>query len=156
MGTGAPVTPPTATAAPDGGELATDHLRELLAQHDELRALMDACERLAEALDGGGPVHAELAAEVGRLRASFDRHNRYEETLLRPVLLEEEPRREDRVDRMVREHVDEHGAVRASLGGPATADLRASIAMLRTHLAAEETYFRRSRVLRHGKQDDDR
>lgn len=132
-----------------------DHLAELLRQHDELRGLMDTCERLADALDEGRPVHTELATGVARLRHAFERHNRYEERLLRPVLLEEDPGADAKIERMVRDHVDEHGAVNARLAGAASAELRGSIAMLRAHLAAEETYFQRSRVLRAGVTVDD-
>jgi hypothetical protein len=93
-----------------------------------------------------GPL--QLTREVARLRLAFDAHNRFEEQLLRPVLLDADAFGEVRVERMCEEHVGEHRAIRAQLGTEATADLRAVIASLRAHLDAEERYFLSAKVLR--------
>lgn len=123
-------------------------LAELEAQHAALRGMMDRCDELADELDAGrmGPV--QLTREVARLRLAFDAHNRFEEQLLRPVLLGTDSFGEVRVERMFEEHVGEHREIRVRLGSDATADLRAVIASLRAHLEAEERYFLSAKVLR--------
>jgi hypothetical protein len=123
-------------------------LAELAAQHEVLRGMMDRCEELADELDAGRMGPMQLTREVARLRLAFDSHNKFEEELLRPVLLASDSFGEVRVDRMIEDHVGEHRAMRQQLGSPATADLRAVIAHLREHLAAEERYFLSARVLR--------
>lgn len=123
-------------------------LAELAAQHDVLRGMMDRCEELADELDAGRMGPMQLTREVARLRLAFDAHNRFEEQLLRPVLLGTDAFGEVRVERMFEEHVGEHRAMRTQLGSNETVDLRAVIADLRAHLAAEERYFLSARVLR--------
>jgi hypothetical protein len=123
-------------------------LAELAAQHDILRGMMDRCEQLADELDAGRMGPLQLTREVARLRLAFDAHNRFEEQLLRPVLLATDSFGEVRVEHMVEEHVGEHRAIRIQLGSDATADLRAVISSLRAHLDAEERYFLTARVLR--------
>lgn len=123
-------------------------LAELAAQHAALRGMMDRCDELADELDAGrmGPV--QLTREVARLRLAFDAHNRFEEQLLRPVLLGTDAFGEVRVERMYEEHVGEHREIRVKLGSEATVDLRQVIANLRAHLDAEERYFLSAKVLR--------
>ncbi len=123
-------------------------LAELAAQHRILRGMMDRCEELADELDAGRAGPLQLTREVARLRLAFDAHNRFEELLLRPVLLAGDAFGEVRVERMCEEHVGEHREMRARLGSSATADLRGVIASLRAHLDAEERYFLTARVLR--------
>jgi hypothetical protein len=123
-------------------------LAELSAQHAALRGMMERCEQLADQLDAGRMGPLQLMREVERLRLAFDAHNRFEEQLLRPVLLEADGFGDARVERMVHEHVSEHRAMRGQLASPATAELRAAIAALREHLEAEERYFVSAKVLR--------
>jgi hypothetical protein len=123
-------------------------LAELSAQHEALRGMMERCEQLADELDTGRMGPLQLTREVSRLRLAFDAHNRFEEQLLRPVLLEADGFGDARVERMIDEHISEHRAMRTELASPATADLRAAIAELRAHLAAEERYFVTAKVLR--------
>jgi hypothetical protein len=123
-------------------------LAELAAQHEVLRGMMDRCEELADELDAGRMGPTQLTREVARLRLAFDSHNKFEEELLRPVLLAGDSFGEVRVERMIEDHVGEHRAMRQQLGSPATSDLRAVIAHLREHLATEERYFLSARVLR--------
>jgi len=101
---------------------------ELLQQHEQLRALIDRCEQLADAFDAGRAAPDVLTREVAQLRAAFDAHNRFEEQLPRAVL------------HVGDDHASEHRALRGQLDGP-TAELRAALAGLREHLAAEERYF---------------
>jgi hypothetical protein len=123
-------------------------LAELAAQHKVLRDMMARCEELADELDAGGAGPMQLAREVARLRLAFDSHNRFEEQLLRPVLLATDSFGEVRVDRMCEEHVGEHRAIRVQLASSTTADLRAVLEDLRAHLDAEERYFLTAKVLR--------
>jgi len=123
-------------------------LAELAAQHAALRGMMERCEDLADELDAGRMGPMQLTREIARLRLAFDSHNRFEEQLLRPVLLGTDSFGPVRVDRMFEEHVGEHRAIRVQLGSNATADLRAVIASLRAHLDAEERYFLTAKVLR--------
>lgn len=127
-------------------------LAELISQHDALRLAMEVCESLADDLDANpngdpGPLTRELA----HLRTAFDAHNKFEEQLLRPVLLASDSFGTVRVDRMVDDHVAEHRMVRERLSSPATSALRDVIETLRAHLDAEERYLLSSRVLRDGK-----
>jgi iron-sulfur cluster repair protein YtfE (RIC family) len=123
-------------------------LAELIAQHDALRELMDRCEALADQLDQQAGDPLDLTREIARLRTSFDAHNKFEEQLLRPVLLAEDSFGAVRVDRMVEDHVHEHAAMGARLGSPSTSGLRDVIETLRAHLEAEERYLLSSKVLR--------
>ena len=123
-------------------------LAELLQQHDDLRAIMDRCELLADEIDiGKGDVGA-LTREVAKLRLAFDAHNKFEEQLLRPVLRELDAFGEVRIERMFHDHLREHRAMRLQLGDATTNALRSAIDDLRVHLQAEERYFVSSKVLR--------
>ena len=122
---------------------------ELIAQHDSLRTIMDRCEALADQLDREPATDpTPLTRELARLRLAFDAHNKFEEQLLRPVLLEHDSFGPVRIDRMVEDHVHEHRELRERLGSPATAELRDVIETLRAHLEAEERYLLTSKVLR--------
>lgn len=124
-------------------------LSELIAQHDSLRCMMDLCEDLADHLDSqpdGDPM--PLTRQLARLRLAFDAHNKFEEQLLRPVLLEHDSFGPVRIQRMVEDHIHEHQAIGARLESPSTAALRDVIETLRAHLDAEERYLLSSKVLR--------
>lgn len=124
-------------------------LSELIAQHDSLRCMMDLCEDLADALDlrpDGDP--APLTRELALLRLAFDAHNKFEEQLLRPVLMEHDSFGPVRVQRMVEDHIHEHKTIGERLASPATAALRDVIETLRAHLDAEERYLLTAPVLR--------
>jgi hypothetical protein len=123
-------------------------LTELSKQHDALRAMIDACEKLADELDAGEGDPSLLTREVAKLRVAFDAHNKFEEQLLRPVLREIDAFGEVRIERMIADHIGEHHAVREHLGDGPVAVLRAALDQLRVHLQAEERYFLSSKVLR--------
>lgn len=116
-------------------------LAELAAQHAQLRGMMDRCDELADALDAGLTGPTQLLREVARLRLAFDEHNRFEERLLRPVLLAGTPGGAIRIGGLIEHHVSEHRAMRHQLASSATSDLREVIASMREHLATEERYF---------------
>lgn len=122
-------------------------LIELLEQHDKLRELMDACDELADEADRtGNPV--KLTREVAKLRLAFEAHNKFEEAMLRPVLLAADAFGSVRIDQMITSHVHEHATIRGRLHGWVTEELRGVIASLREHLDAEERYFLTTRVIR--------
>lgn len=123
-------------------------LTELLKQHQSLRAMIDACDKLADELESGQGDPTALTREVAKLRLAFDAHNRFEEQLLRPVLREIDAFGDVRIDRMIADHLGEHRAVREHLGEGPVAVLRAALDHLRVHLQAEERYFLSSKVLR--------
>jgi hypothetical protein len=123
-------------------------LDELAEQHAMLRELMERCEELADDVDAGTQDASRLLQEVTRLRAAFDAHNRFEEELLRPLLLDVDWLGAVRVSRMVEDHVEEHRALRRELVATPTSGLRGVIADLRDHLVGEERYLLSRKVLR--------
>ena len=114
---------------------------ELLAQHAELRVIIERCERLADEVGRGAAEPASLTREVARLRLAFDAHNRCEERSLRPLLADSGAFAEVRLDRMCSDHADEHRMMRGGLGVGVLDQLHATLARLRDHLATEERYF---------------
>ena len=120
-------------------------LDELLQQHEMLRQSMDECEQLADRIDAGRGDIGALVREVGSLREAFEVHNDFEELILRPLLRGLDAFAEARVDQMCADHVVEHRALRGRLDGP-TAELRATLYELRSHLATEERYFRAASI----------
>jgi hypothetical protein len=137
---------------------APSHARaELIAQHDNLRRLMDRCEELADGIDGNPDADpTPLTRELTGLRVAFDAHNAYEEQLLRPLLLGHDSFGTVRIERMVVDHVHEHREIRGRLALPGTAEVRDVVESLRAHLDAEERYLLTSRVLRDDTSSVDR
>lgn len=120
-------------------------LAELKAQHDLLRGMMDRCEELADELDAGRCDPTQLTREVTRLRLAFEAHNKFEEQLLRPVLLDSISAAE--LERMIGQHVEDHRVMRQRLATSETSALRDVIDSMRLHLAAEERYLLSTRTL---------
>jgi iron-sulfur cluster repair protein YtfE (RIC family) len=121
---------------------------QLAAQHADLRDRIARCEDLADGLDAGHLEPAQLLREVADLRIAFDRHNQFEERLLRPILLDADWLGAVRVARMVEDHAEEHRSMRRGLDTTTSAALRDVLADLRAHLDTEERYFLRRKVLR--------
>lgn len=115
-------------------------LELLLAQHAALRTLIDACTALESAPD--------LERAVARLRLAFEDHNRYEETVLRPILSDVDAFDEVRIERMLADHVAEHRALADRMATVSRGALQALLGTLRDHLATEERYFLSPRVVR--------
>lgn len=118
----------------------THVLELLLAQHASLRSLMEACEQFESA--------ADLERAIARLRLAFEQHNRYEETVLRPILGDVDAFDDVRLDRMVGGHVAEHHALADRMAMVSPGALQALLATLREHLASEERCFLSPRVVR--------
>jgi hypothetical protein len=122
-------------------------LRDLFAQHEQLRVIMDDCERLADQVDRGQRDLGGLIREVAKLRVALSAHNRFEEQVLRPILRELVAFGDVRLDHAFAEHIDEHHVLARDLNGP-MAELRATVHRVRAHLAAEERYLHSARLLR--------
>ena len=121
--------------------VVTNAVAEILAQHDELRTMMDRCEQLADHVDIGKASPETLIREIAQLRITLEKHLRDEELLLRPLLREADMTSDLRIERAVADHVTEHRAMaQRFLPGP-TAELRDTLASLRDHLENEERYF---------------
>jgi hypothetical protein len=105
-----------------------------------LRGMLERCEALADELDAGRCGPLQLTREVTRLRLAFDAHNRFEEELLRPLLLAGLPAAA--LERTVEDHVASHRAMRVGLASDETAVLRDVIDAMRAHLDMEEGYLR--------------
>lgn len=123
--------------------------KELDAQHAALRGMMDRCLDLADALDAGRCGPTQLVREVERLRLAFDAHNRFEETLLGPLLAAQHPATP--AEPIEHAHIAEHRALRVRLatdvGSSASRELRDVIEQLRAHLDREEDLLRTARGL---------
>lgn len=115
-------------------------LERLLAQHASICTLIEACAELES--------RADLERALARLRLAFEEHNRYEETVLRPILGDVDAFDEVRIDRMVAGHVAEHRALADGMAMSSPTALQALLATLRDHLAMEERYFLSPRVVR--------
>jgi hypothetical protein len=121
---------------------------ELLQQHREIRAMMEATRAIAvrwRAGDGGGD---ELQASVVCLADRVRTHNLREEELLGDVIPDADAWGPARATVMADEHVKEHGRLyTALLGLPCTsaemagAGVVALIALLREHMDREEAVF---------------
>jgi len=118
--------------------------KQLIAQHDEIRAHLNACSIWARRLRDGEPVHAELDAALAALRQDFMAHNATETELVRPLLRDSPHWGTLLIDRMLEEHVAEHAAFWDVLSG-ATAEIAGRIdeliEELDAHMAAEERTF---------------
>src|SRR5262249_55222388 len=116
-------------------------LDTLAAQHAVLRELIERCDAMADEVDIGMTEPGQLVTEVAQLRSAFDEHNRVEEHLLRPLLLDVDGLGAVRVSRLVDDHIEEHRAMRLGLGATPTAALRSVLAKLRDHLRSEEHWL---------------
>lgn len=116
-----------------------------------LRGMMDRCTELADELDAGRSGPTQLTREVTRLRLAFEAHNKFEEELLRPVLLASRPA--DELDRLIADHVDDHREMRRQLETSETTMLRDVIDAMRAHLEAEERFLFTARSVAAGDQN---
>ncbi len=123
----------------------------LLAQHARLRVLFGEALALARGREVTGEGGAALEELLPRISRAFAEHNRYEESVLRPVLLARDGWGAARVDRMMEEHVEEHRAFVEQLTAGAVQSARALadfIEEVEAHMAAEERVFLNVAVLR--------
>jgi hypothetical protein len=122
--------------------------KQLLVQHDLIRAHLAECMSLARRMRTGEALAGQLDAALSRLRLAFSEHNRAETELMHRLLLHDTPGRATRgtllVERMLEEHVAEHIALGELLEGasPMVAATMDDLAYeLDAHMAAEERTF---------------
>ena len=141
----------------DGNASNRDVLEELSAQHEELRQLLVACEQAADQAERtGSRAGRPMVRAATTLLEALSRHNREEERLLRPILLEADSFGEVRVSQMAEDHMAEHAAIISALRDIALIDepaaaaraLRPWLARLRQQLTTEERQFLNDRVVR--------
>ena len=130
---------------------------QLLAQHEHLLQIIAGCEEVATEIVGGREDGwRRLLGLVIELLEAFEQHNRDEESRLRPLLRELDSFGDVRVAQMLRDHVEEHDALRLALRAVADVEVpdraaRAALDMLerlRRHMAAEECHFLNDRTIK--------
>src|SRR5215813_11628436 len=130
---------------------ATEARTTLLAQHEQLRLLLDTCTRLAREQCAGEPVTAELDEALAELRDEFADHNQMETAVIADLLQGSAAWGSLLVDRMLEEHVAEHAAFWELLSGTRAevADRIDELAEeLDAHMSAEERTFLSPMTLR--------
>lgn len=123
----------------------------LLAQHEQLRLLLETCTRLARQQDDGEAVAVDLDQALAELRDAFADHNQMETSVIAELLQGPAAWGSQMVDRMLEEHVAEHAAFWELLSGT-----RAEVAErieelaeeLDAHMSAEERTFLSPMTLR--------
>ena len=122
---------------------------ELIRQHDALRARLTICAELAQAVRAPDDPLGDLSFQLAQLRAALVEHHAFEEPLLRPVLVAEDPRKVRQVERRIADHVQDHAGLLDRLSICDLSVLRTALALLDLHFEAEEQYLLPSIVLRH-------
>jgi iron-sulfur cluster repair protein YtfE (RIC family) len=130
---------------------ATEARTTLLAQHEQLRLLLDTCTRLAQEQRAGEPVTGELDEALAELRDEFADHNQMETAVIADLLQGPAAWGSLLVDRMLEEHVAEHAAFWELLSGTQAAVAERIDALaeeLDAHMSAEERTFLAPMTLR--------
>jgi hypothetical protein len=130
---------------------ATEARTTLLAQHEQLRLLLETCIRLAQQQRAGESVTAELDQALAALRDEFADHNQMETAVIGELLHGPAPWGAQMVDRMLEEHLAEHAAFWELLSGTRdeVAERIGDLAeQLDAHMAAEERTFLSPMTLR--------
>lgn len=129
----------------------TDVRRALLAEHAQLRELLDQLEEVAGRVRTGLDVPARLGRLVDSFRQTLETHNENEETFLEPMLRELDSWGPIRADRLLREHVDEHIDMLSLIDSPDPEMLASTIPvfaeLLRAHIMQEEKSFLSAELL---------
>jgi hypothetical protein len=123
----------------------------LLAQHEGLRRLLEQAEVLARQFVACEPVAAALDRALVDLRAAFDEHNRFEASLLEPMLRARDVVGPRRVERMIEEHSEEHRVFTAFLArrvAEVAPELPDFVEEICAHMEAEERTFLSPKALR--------
>ncbi|MBS1120555.1 MAG: hypothetical protein H6Q90_2783 [Deltaproteobacteria bacterium] len=123
---------------------ATEARTRLLAQHQHLRAHLDACIRLAHQLRSDELAGPALDMALDRLRNDFATHNQAETAIVRQLLHGPSAWSSLLVDRMLEEHIAEHAAFWELLTGTRTevaGRIEELADELDAHMAAEERTF---------------
>jgi iron-sulfur cluster repair protein YtfE (RIC family) len=92
-------------SAPQRGLDAGAARRSILAQHQQIRSLLERARAVAEAAFDGGAEGRRVAADVvGELRSTMDAHLTYEERVLLPLLRSDLPLGPQRAEALLAEH----------------------------------------------------
>ena len=128
---------------------------ELLAQHDQIRTMMDDVRHVAVRARRGEPVGEALQAGVARLAQVIAQHNAREEELLRGIIPTVDAWGPARAEIMDETHAREHEVLQeAILGIPRTprefagAGVEALFERVLEHMAREEKTLLAEDVLR--------
>ncbi len=105
----------------------------------ELEALADRCETLADDVDAGRCMPAELSAAIAHLRAELDRHGEVKLRALRSRSHMAAAIAEEQIERHVRSYLEERRGHLHAVG--ATGELREVLGLLRVRLEAEAEQF---------------
>ena len=129
-----------------------DAIRQiLLSEHQRIREDIAHCRYLSSRLCDGDFVQEQFDAAMEKLRDDFSSHNDTEAALIGPLLAESPQWGALLIDRMIEEHVAEHGAFWDVLSrNPTEVAQRFDelIEDLEAHMAAEERTFLSPVVLR--------
>jgi iron-sulfur cluster repair protein YtfE (RIC family) len=111
----------------------------ILAQHQELRRLLDRIETVAQgALDGAPTGPDAVAVAVGELRSAMEIHLVFEESVLLPLMNADAEAGAARAQRLVNEHAHQRGTLAAlhaeACAHPELPILAAKLAGLVAHL----------------------
>ena len=129
--------------------------RELLAQHAQIRIMMDVTKTIAEGAHAGLPGRGDLLDCVVRLADNIRSHNLREEALLGELVPSVDRPGAARAAIMKDEHVREHARLDAALRRipevppqVAAVGVVALVRLLRQHMDREEAAFLGEDVLR--------
>jgi iron-sulfur cluster repair protein YtfE (RIC family) len=125
--------------------------RQLLAQHDDLRARLQAARNLRDRVIAGAAFAGELAALLDELRQAYVEHNQLEEVWLEPLLRLGDAWAPQRVARMLEEHEAEHDVFESFFRGSVfemAEGLDELADDIEAHMAAEERTILHRAVLR--------
>jgi iron-sulfur cluster repair protein YtfE (RIC family) len=100
--------------APDHPVDAGTARRGILAQHAQLRVLLEHAQALAEArLDGDTSVPDAVASAIGNVRAAMEVHLTFEEAVLLPLFRDDLPVGPQRADVLADEHLRQRAMLAA-------------------------------------------
>ncbi|MBI4510503.1 MAG: hemerythrin domain-containing protein [Deltaproteobacteria bacterium] len=127
----------------------------LLAQHEELRGIIDGAEEMTARLVAGKATGDEVRRKLAELDRALHDHNAEEETILEPLLRTVDAWGPVRIEQMLTEHAREHGIFRQTLDEIVASPpshmagaIRGLVADLRRHIEHEERSFLNPELLK--------
>jgi iron-sulfur cluster repair protein YtfE (RIC family) len=123
--------------------------KSILRQHAVLRSLLSRASRLADAAVEDRPHHPDaVACCIGDIRTTMEVHLAFEESVLLPILREDQPRGPERALRMLEEHERQRALLarlhREAAAHPELPMLAAKLAFLTTWLLKDMAEEERS------------
>jgi hemerythrin-like domain-containing protein len=118
--------------------------RGILAQHVQIRRLLDSARELADrALDGLARSPDAIASSIGDIRTTMEVHLAFEESVLVPLLNLDGPQGQDQAARMLEEHRQQRALMTAlhqeAIAHPHLPILSVKLAFLASWLLADMT-----------------